>query len=232
MTKRLAIVIAVVATGMLAMASTAGAATIKVTNTNDSGPGSFRSGITLANNHPGSDRILVQATGTIKLQRPIRDLSSAISIEGPGASHLSVNGAGSYHENDPSTLVVAKSGRVSVRGLSLVDARTAIENDGGVVTVVDSSLEGNVDGIRSSGVLTVLDSSLVNNSYGDAIVNTGSMQVRRSTVRDNGGAIDNEGPATISQSTLVDNPYGVTNSGTLVVARSTLSGGGLHTGAS
>lgn len=47
--------------GALALASTAGAARIKVTNTSGFGPGSLRSAIKSANHLPGFDQIVIRA---------------------------------------------------------------------------------------------------------------------------------------------------------------------------
>ena len=53
MRKRSAIVIGVAVAGVLALASTAGAATIRVTNTNDSGAGSLYAAISGPTSFPG-----------------------------------------------------------------------------------------------------------------------------------------------------------------------------------
>lgn len=66
MGKRLAIVVGVAAGGVLALASTASADTIKVTNTNDHRAGSLRRAIWRANQLAGSDRTVIEASGAIQ----------------------------------------------------------------------------------------------------------------------------------------------------------------------
>jgi len=60
--------------------------TIPVLNTLDSGPGSLRDAITRANALPGPDTITFASavTGTITLTSALPDLSTDITITGPG----------------------------------------------------------------------------------------------------------------------------------------------------
>jgi hypothetical protein len=69
------------------------AATFTVTNTADSGPGSFRNAITLANSTPGADTIAFNISGagvhTITPATPLPTITEAVTIDGytqPGAS--------------------------------------------------------------------------------------------------------------------------------------------------
>src|SRR5213075_2976698 len=82
MRKRPAVLIALAVAGVLGLASSAGAGTIKVTNTNDSGPGSLRTAIHRANQIHGFDRIVVDATGTIELRSGLPHMRSKIAIRG------------------------------------------------------------------------------------------------------------------------------------------------------
>ena len=62
---------------------------ITVTNTNDSGPGSLRQALADANN---GDTINFAVTGTIGLTTGELLVDNAITISGPGAENLAVNG--------------------------------------------------------------------------------------------------------------------------------------------
>ena len=65
------------------------AATITVTNTNDSGPGSLRQALTIAND---GDTITFAVTGTIFLNSDRLVVDNDLTISGPGANRLSING--------------------------------------------------------------------------------------------------------------------------------------------
>src|SRR6266850_8443864 len=72
-----------------ATAMTAHAATITVTNTNDSGPGSLRQALAVA--HDG-DSITFAVSGTITLTSGQLGVSKNVTISGPGADQLSIVG--------------------------------------------------------------------------------------------------------------------------------------------
>jgi hypothetical protein len=74
---------------LCAMAMQTGAATITVTNTNDSGPGSLRQALANANN---GDRINFAVTGAISLTSGGLGITKNVTISGPGATQLAVNG--------------------------------------------------------------------------------------------------------------------------------------------
>src|SRR5580700_494550 len=65
------------------------AATITVTNTNDSGPGSLRQALAVA--HDG-DRITFAVSGTITLTSGGLVVTKNVTISGPGANELSIDG--------------------------------------------------------------------------------------------------------------------------------------------
>ena len=64
------------------------AATITVTNTNDSGPGSLRQALAVA--HDG-DRITFAVSGTITLTSGELEVAKNVTISGPGANQLSID---------------------------------------------------------------------------------------------------------------------------------------------
>ena len=74
---------------LCAMAMQAQAATITVINTNDSGPGSLRQALVDAND---GDTIDFAGTGTIGLTSGELLVNKVLTISGPGAENLAVNG--------------------------------------------------------------------------------------------------------------------------------------------
>ena len=74
----------------LSFATQTHAATITVTNTNDNGPGSLRQALTIAND---GDTINFAVTGTITLTSGGLPINKNITISGPGADQLSVDGS-------------------------------------------------------------------------------------------------------------------------------------------
>src|SRR5438046_482619 len=82
---------------LCAMGISARADVITVTNTNDSGPGSLRQALADAND---GDTIEFAVTGTIGLTSGELLVDKAITISGPGAENLAVNGnatSGVFH---------------------------------------------------------------------------------------------------------------------------------------
>jgi hypothetical protein len=70
--------------------------TFVVTNLLDSGPGSLRYEIQLANANPGADTINFKKglTGTITLTSGELDITDSLTINGPGTNKLSASGGG------------------------------------------------------------------------------------------------------------------------------------------
>src|SRR5206468_2701905 len=96
----------------------AGAATLTVTNTSDSGAGSLRQAIQTA--APG-DIITFSVTGEIALLSGELLITSKLTIAGPGATNLAVDGsfAGSR------VLEIASNATVSISGLTIRGGHTS-----------------------------------------------------------------------------------------------------------
>ena len=244
MNKRLRLAIGIATAGIGAVAllgaqSAAAATTIEVTNTNDSGAGSLRTAIDQANNLPGPDQIVIEATGTIPLQSRLPTLTTAMAIQGPGASNLSLDGSAVAQ----ATLVVhpglgqpgycyapAARCQVTLRGFSIDHADTGIAANHGRLLVADSKLSDNASGIVSKAKLRVHDSTFVDNTTGLHDTADERTGVLRSTLRGNGTGISHGGAEihgillSVSKSTLVDNGNGITNGASeTIIRRSTLA---------
>jgi hypothetical protein len=101
----------IVAILFLAVAAALCADTITVTNTNDGGPGSLRQALAEAND---GDTIEFAVSGTIGLTSGELLVGKSITISGPGATSLTVNG------NHISRVLHIASGRtVTISGLIL-----------------------------------------------------------------------------------------------------------------
>ena len=111
--------------------------------------------------------------------------------------------------------------------------KPAIANNGGKLTVANSTLSANIGGAIVSGAgsaTTVARSTFMGTSGSAIVIQVGSLTtVTNSTFTDNhsnalGGAIANRGTLTVANSTFTGNGVGaIYNGGTLTVSNSTLS---------
>ncbi len=164
--------------------ATAHAATFNVTTTSDSGPGSLRDAVIQANANPGPDTITFGVTGTILVTGGQIAINGPLTISGPGADTLTVNGNASSRifsifENVPD--VCATPGvdfPVSISGLTITNGRRTVDSGGGALysektltltsVVVSNSRAKNGGGLnfqtRYPGqTLTITDSQFTNN---------------------------------------------------------------------
>src|SRR5262249_10508252 len=122
--------------------------TLIVTNTNDSGPGSLRQALADAND---GDIIGFAVTGTIGLTSGELLVAKNITISGPGAQSLTVNGNAKsrvFHISSDET--------VTISGLTMMNGHTTdlgggILNDHAVLildncTITGNSAAGNIGG--------------------------------------------------------------------------------------
>ena len=161
--------------------------TITVTNTNDSGPGSLRQVLADAND---GDTIDFAVTGTIGLTSGELLVDTSITISGPGADNLAVNGSATsrvfYIVSDK---IVAITGLTITNGMACCffpdDVGGGIYNDHATLTLNSCIISGNIgdrlgggiftDGSSGFASVTITDSILVDNSSfsGGAIFNSG-----------------------------------------------------------
>ena len=98
----------------LAVASPAGAATVAVTNCNDSGAGSLRQTVANASAGDTIDFALSPSCSLITLTSGEIQIPKNLTIDGPGAGALAVSG-----DNASSVLAVASGVTATISGLTL-----------------------------------------------------------------------------------------------------------------
>ncbi len=237
-----------------AFATASRAATFVVTNTGDNGgmnpapnagTGTLRQAIVDANANSGADIITFTVTGTIVLQSALPGLAEDVTISGPGANVLAVNGNGANRVFS----VLASSSSVSISGLTITNGNAGfgvgggINNDSASLTVSNCTISGST-AIRGGGIfngtgqLTVIGSTLTANSGvdGGAMGNVGVTIVNSSTFNgnfasDEGGGIRNDGQLTVDNSTFSGNSVNFAggaienfSDNTLIVTNSTITG--------
>jgi len=203
-------------------ASVAGAATRAVTNCNDSGPGSLRDAVGSA--APG-DTVTFSVScppGTpITLTSGPIDITTDLTIAGPGAATMAVSGA-----NNTQVFVVEAGVGATISGITI--------EDGNALSGCLAGCSSSGGGIENFGTLTVNDSVLSdNNADNGCIVFCGAA----------GGGIENDGSLTVDNSTVTGNGAngtcggfcsgsggGIVNNGTMTVINSTVSDNAANSG--
>ena len=183
---RRATTFSIVALLLYAVAIQVHATTITVINTNDSGPGSLRQALADAN---GGDTINFAVTGTIGLTSGELLVDKAITISGPGAENLAVNG------NAKDRVFHVTGENVTISGLTITNGDASgnplggggIYNDHSTLTINNCAISGNHtdkqgggiynDGSGSSATLMILNSTINGNfaSSSHAIVAGGGI---------------------------------------------------------
>jgi hypothetical protein len=207
---------------------------ITVTNTNDSGPGSLRQALADANN---GDTINFAVTGTIGLTTGELLVDKAISISGPGADILAINGNAAHR-----VFHIAPSKIVAISDLTITNGNAnkqpvpdggGIYNDHATLTLGNCIINNNAafrdgGGVHNAGAATlmlngcIISGNMTGND-GGGVCNDGTggaaiMGINNSTVSNNsathGAGICNDGRmkgATlleISNTTLSNNSAG------------------------
>jgi hypothetical protein len=205
--------------------------TLTVTSLADSGPGTLRAAIQTADaSQSGNSTINFAVTGTIDLQSVLPDLANNISINGPGASSLTVERAARASSNFGIFNVDSRQ-TVNLCGLTIANGNDGGIGNVGTLSISNCTVTGNSElffevagGITNAvaAVLTVSDCIISNNpgEFGGGIFNEGTLTVTGSTLSGNsatsqGGGIWNSGLATVS--------------GTTISGNSAPSGGGIFT---
>ena len=211
------------------MARQTGAASITVTNTNDSGPGSLRQALAIANN---GDRINFAVTGAITLTSGGLSVTKDVTISGPGANQLAVNGTQALF-----VFGVFPQRTVSISGLRIRNAQVGVYNNQGTVSVSNCVLSGNsAAGLYNNSSqnsigasMTVANSNISNNSGTGAYNNQGTLAVSNCALSGNSGdGMSNFETLTVSDCVISGNSgNGIANGLNLTVVNSNVSDNGL-----
>jgi hypothetical protein len=196
-----------VATGVLlcAMAMQAHAATIVVTNTNDSGPGSLRQALAIAND---GDTITFAVTGTIGLTSGGLLIATNVTISGPGSDKLSIDG------NQALLVLGIFPGKsAAIAGLSIRNGQLGIWNEQSTLTVSNCNISGNYSygGLYNHyGALTVSDCLVSLNSYDGLDNDEGTLNVNNCVLSGNSyyGLYSYFGETTVSNCVVSGNLSG------------------------
>src|SRR5439155_5698272 len=174
-------------------------ATITVTYTNDSGGGSLRQALADANDGDTINFSLI-TPATITLTSGELLVNKSVTISGPGADQLSVNGNASFR-----VFHISPGKTVTIFGLTITNGYASpgggIYNQSATLTITDCSVKGNSiqtfaygGGIYNEyALLTINNSTLSGNSagYGGCIYNyseadsTGIVTINNSTISAN-----------------------------------------------
>ncbi|HEU0273491.1 MAG TPA: right-handed parallel beta-helix repeat-containing protein [Candidatus Udaeobacter sp.] len=212
------------------------AATVTVTNENDSGAGSLRQAIIDAS--PGDTIYFAPSVTTVTLTSAELVIDKNLTITGPGANTLTVTAMYSDFVYFRIFNINSSTVTVSMSGMTISNAFTGTFGQGGA-------------GIVNAGVLTLTDCTISNNSGGDpgggGVLNDhGTMTITGCTISNNsvdatfggGGVLNENGTMTIMGCTIsnnyatppvfsyeASNGGGISNhSGSLIITKSTISG--------
>jgi len=222
--------------------------TITVTSlADDGGPGELRAAINQANTDNDGDTITFAngLTGTIMLTSGLPTITASVTVQGPGAGVLAVDGAGAYRP----FYIDAPGASVAISGLAVQAGSDLSDGAGGAgiymaaggldlsgCTLSDNTASsGSGGGIYNVGSLSVTNCTLSNNtaesggggaifnSYRCNIVLTNCILTSNVSQGNNyGGGVDNDGVTVLNNCTLSSNdPCGATNviySGTLATS--------------
>jgi len=193
--------LSLLAAAIAAASPLAGAATFTVTNLNDAGAGSLRDAVTQANAASGADTIQFQSglTGTILLASGEIRVSDTVTIAGPGASRVKIDGGGASR-----LFKVQRNGGLQITstfsGLKLVNGHAADEggaiwSNGDHIVVSASELSDNIANTRGGAIFvaeanltidgTLLSGNETGSTGGAILFSAGDVTITRSRIEGN-----------------------------------------------
>lgn len=208
---------------------------------------SLRDAITAANADAGST-IKFAVTGTNTLKFVLPPITASTTVQGPGASALTISGGYQQFWVSGSTVTATISGLTLANANNTVIATGLLPSYGGAIynlaanlTVDQVVFVNNTTGqptlpgeggaiLNNTGTLTVIGCSFLDNStqyngLGGAITNVGTLKITGSTFYGNsafsGAAIYSLSGFSITDSSFIDNAVGY--SGTVMITNGTLA---------
>lgn len=207
--------------------------TFKISSTSDSGPGSLREAIRLANTSPGTDQIVFEHEGdlykapqTIYLESPLPEVTDNLLIDGYikdmlwKASGIVLDGKNQYR-----ILLIAPAAKVKIKHLTLQNGKSAnggaIRNNGELV-VEGSTFNGNIASENGGAIFSegprafIYNSTFYENSAktsgGAVYFANGNNQLVHTTfswnTAEHGGAVFNKASLRLSNSILANSDIG------------------------
>ena len=182
---------------------------ITVTNTNDGGPGSLRQALADAND---SDTINFAVTGTIGLTSAELLVTKSISISGPGADILAVNGNATYR-----VFHIAPGKIVAISDLTITNGNATkqpvpdgggIYNDHATLTLTDCTISNNSAFRDAGGIYN-----------GHAMLTLTNCTISGNLTGNDGGGVNNDASFGSSATLQVSN--------TVIINNSAYHGGGV-----
>jgi hypothetical protein len=199
-------------------------ATITVTNTNDSGPGSFRQALADAANGDTINFNLAGCPCTIPIASTGFQIQKSLTIQGLGADQLTIDGSNIADFNRRLMFEIFPGSTVTIDGLwirrGMGLSSGGIRNGGDFAlrnSIVSENSNGAYGGVSNYGTIRIINSAIFGNfsfSIG-GLRNDGQATVVNSTISgngngDGGGGIYSSGSLTVINSTVTNN-YSGTN---------------------
>jgi len=223
-----------------------------VTSVADSGAGTLRNALSLADAHPGPDTILfhlpapaAHGANIITLTSGVLTSTGGVTIRGPGAGNLIIDAnysSGVFYINSGD---ITKDNPATITGLSIVDGKST-GNGGGIyssvsLTLKDVVISGNVAGIAGGGVAVTgyaatgmkvaISNSLITGNYGQGgsgggmyLSNLNAITISNTVVTGNAAAGEAGG---IYAAVSGPHPGGIAITGSVISGNSAATAGGL-----
>src|ERR1043166_5991935 len=207
---------------------------VSVTTLADSGTGSLRWALQIVNGAGGGSISFPTLSGTIAVQTTnLPDITTPISLLGPGASILSVSGSGKFR-----VLRIRPGGSAFLSGLTIKDGNADCDS-----YLWPAATGCNGGGILSEGPLIIQDCCITNNrdqnalmrEAGGGIASSVSLTMSNVVVRHNtgyiAGGISSSGPFAMTNCSVVGNwahigPGGISCSGPFSIVNCEIDGNG------
>jgi hypothetical protein len=195
------------------------AGTITVTNTNDSGPGSLRQALADAND---GDTIDFAVTGTITLTTGELLVGKSVTIAGPGADNLAVNGNAKsrvFHIGSGETATISglaiRNGRAS-GDVYPDDSGGGLYNDHAALTLSNCTISDNSANADGGGI------------FNDGQSGTALLEISSCIFQDNAAGDFGSGGSIYNKAASFGNATVTLNNSTISGNLAATSGGGIY----